>query len=260
MTYRPETLRTLRLDAAAVIARYPAPRSALLPLLHLCQSVDGYVSPDGLAFCAETLGLTSAEVSAVATFYSQFKRQPNGQYTLGVCITALCGLMGGDAVFERLSQYLEVGHDQTTADGMFTLEKIECNAACDYAPVVMVNWEFFDNQTPRSVIELVNDLRAGRAVNPTRGPGPVATFKQVSRVLAGFEDGLSDQGPGAGPSSLAGLRAAGMAGQAPTPGALTDQAPTLAAETPSPTAETPAVAAETSIAEETEPTSPKEAG
>ncbi|MDR3107790.1 MAG: NAD(P)H-dependent oxidoreductase subunit E, partial [Bifidobacteriaceae bacterium] len=166
MTYAPQTLEALRDDAAQVVARYPSPRSALLPLLHLCQSVDGYVSPDAIAFCAETLDLTAAEVSAVATFYSQFKRQPNGQYTLGVCITSLCGIMGGDAIFDQLSEYLQVGNDQTTADGLFTLEQIECNAACDYAPVLMVNWEFFDNQTPASAVQLVNDLRAGKPVRP----------------------------------------------------------------------------------------------
>ncbi|MDR2374301.1 MAG: NADH-quinone oxidoreductase subunit NuoE [Bifidobacteriaceae bacterium] len=219
MTYAPTTLEALTADAAAVMARYPSPRSALLPLLHLTQSVDGYVSPDAIAFCAETLGLTAAEVSAVATFYTQFKRQPNGRYTLGVCVTSLCAIMGGDAIFERLSEYLAVGNDQTTADGLFTLEKIECNAACDYAPVMMVNWEFFDNQTPASAVQVVDDLRAGRPVRPSRGPDQVHTFKEVSRVLAGFEDGHADEGPPAGASSLAGLRLAapGLAAEEAAP-------------------------------------------
>ncbi|MDR1188726.1 MAG: NADH-quinone oxidoreductase subunit NuoE [Bifidobacteriaceae bacterium] len=212
MTYAATTLDSLKADAAQVIARYPSPRSALLPLLHLTQSMDGYVSPDGIAFCAETLDLTAAEVSAVATFYSQFKRQPNGKYTLGVCITSLCGLMGGDAIYERLSEYLAVGNDQTTEDGLFTLEKIECNAACDYAPVMMVNWEFFDNQTPASAVQVVQDLREGKPVRPTRGPDKLVTFKEVSRVLAGFEDGLAGQGPGAGEPSLEGLELAAAEG------------------------------------------------
>jgi NADH-quinone oxidoreductase subunit E len=164
------------------------------------------------------LDLTEAEVSAVATFYTQFKRQPNGQYTLGVCVTSLCGVMGGDAIFEQLSAYLQVGHDQTTSDGMFTLEKIECNAACDYAPVVMVNWEFFDNQTPLTAVQLVNDLRAGKAVRPSRGPDQLPTFKEVSRVLAGFEDERAGQGPSAGAASLVGLNRAVQEGwSAPTP-------------------------------------------
>ncbi|MDR1635027.1 MAG: NADH-quinone oxidoreductase subunit NuoE [Bifidobacteriaceae bacterium] len=218
MTYAPETLTALRADADQVVARYPSPRSALLPLLHLCQSVDGYISPDAIAFCADRLELTAAEVSAVATFYSQFKRQPNGQYTLGVCITSLCGLLGGDAIFAKLSEYLAVGNDQTTADGMFTLERVECNAACDYAPVLMINWEFFDNQTPASAVGLVEDLRAGKSVRPTRGPDKLGTFKEISRVLAGFEDGHANEGPAAGAPSLAGLELAAREGwSAPGP-------------------------------------------
>jgi NADH-quinone oxidoreductase subunit E len=220
MSYPPEVLASLSRDAAAIQARYPSPRSALLPMLHLCQSQDGYVSPDGIAFCAQSLSLTAAEVSAVATFYTQFKRQPNGKYTLGVCVTSLCGLLGGDAIFDQLAQYLQVGHDQTTEDGLFTLERIECNAACDYAPVMMVNWEFFDNQTPLSAVELVNDLRAGKAVRPSRGPDKLPTFKEVSRVLAGFEDGHAGEGPNAGAPSQVGLKLAEREGWNAPPGEL----------------------------------------
>ena len=185
-------------DAEAVIARYPQRRSALLPLLHLVQSIDGYVTGRGIDFCASTLGLTTAEVSGVATFYTQYKRHPNGDYTVGVCTNTLCAVMGGDAIWETVSEHLGIGHDETTEDGKITLERIECNAACDYAPVVMTNWEFFDNQTPDSTVQLVDDLRAGAPVAPTRGPSRVCTFKQVSRVLAGFPDGRADEGVGAG--------------------------------------------------------------
>ncbi|MDR3202655.1 MAG: NADH-quinone oxidoreductase subunit NuoE [Bifidobacteriaceae bacterium] len=208
MTYPAQVLAALERDSAAIQARYPKPRSALLPMLHLVQSVDGCVSPDGIAFCAAQLDLAPAEVSAVATFYTQFKRQPNGTYSIGVCTTALCAIMGGDAIHARLAEYLGIGDGQTTPDGLFTLESVECNAACDYAPVVMVNWEFFDNQTPASATALVDKLRAGQPVAPTRGPERLATFKEVSRVLAGFPDGLADQGPSAGEPSLAGVRLA----------------------------------------------------
>ena len=206
--YAPEVLERLRADAAEVIARYPQERSALIPLLHLVQSVDGYVTGRGVSLCAELLDLTEAEVSGVATFYTQFKRHPNGEYTVGVCTNTLCAIMGGDHIFDTVSEHLGIGHDETTEDGKVTLERIECNAACDFAPVVMTNWEFFDNQTPESTVQLVDDLRAGKDVKPTRGPDRVCTFKQVSRVLAGFPDGLADQGPGAGPASLLGLRIA----------------------------------------------------
>ncbi|PZR51842.1 NADH-quinone oxidoreductase subunit NuoE [Xylanimonas oleitrophica] len=204
----PDLLARLRADAAAITARYPDPRSGLLPMLHLVQSVDGYVSRDGVLFCAEQLGLTPAEVSAVATFYTQYKRHPNGTYTVGVCTNTLCAVMGGDAIFDELSEHLGVGHDETTEDGAITLERVECNAACDYAPVVMVNWEFFDNQTPETATALADDLRAGRPVAPTRGAASVCTFKQMSRVLAGFPDGRADEGGVAGEPTLAGLRVA----------------------------------------------------
>ncbi len=206
--YAADVLERLRAEAAVVMARYPQPRSALLPLLHLVQSEDGYVTGRGIELCAELLDLTRAEVSGVATFYTQYKRHPNGEYTVGVCTNTLCAIMGGDQIWERVSEHLGVGHDETTPDGKVTLERIECNAACDYAPVVMANWEFFDNQTPESTTQLVDDLRAGKAVRPTRGADRVCTFKEVSRVLAGFPDGRADEGPGAGPASLAGLEVA----------------------------------------------------
>ena len=206
--YPAELEARFRADAAEVIARYPEKRSALLPLLHLVQSVDGYVTGRGIDLCAELLDLTTAEVSGVATFYTQYKRHPNGEYTVGVCTNTLCAVMGGDEIWDAVSEHLGVGHDETTDDGKITLERVECNAACDYAPVVMTNWEFFDNQTPDSTVQLVDDLRAGKDVRPTRGPSRVCTFKQVSRVLAGFPDGLADEGVGAGPASLVGLKLA----------------------------------------------------
>jgi NADH-quinone oxidoreductase subunit E len=194
----------LEADAADIIARYPVPRSALLPMLHLVQGEEGFVSPDGIAFCAQQLGLTTAEVAAVATFYTMYKRHPNGTYTVGVCINTLCAVLGGDEIFRTLEEHLGVGHDETTADGAITLERIECNAACDYAPVVMVNWEFFDNQTPSSARELTDRLRAGEEVAPTRGAATVCSFRQMSRVLAGFSDGRAKEGVAAGPATLRG--------------------------------------------------------
>ncbi|WP_277208304.1 NADH-quinone oxidoreductase subunit NuoE [Isoptericola croceus] len=206
--YDAETLAALTADAEKIVARYPDPRSGLLPMLHLVQSVDGYVSRDGILFCAEQLELTAAEVSAVATFYTQYKRHPNGTYTVGVCTNTLCAVMGGDAIFDRLSEHLDVGHDETTEDGSITLERVECNAACDYAPVMMVNWEFFDNQTPESATQIADRLRAGEEVAPTRGAASVCSFKQTSRVLAGFTDGRADEGVAAGGPTLEGLRIA----------------------------------------------------
>lgn len=208
--YPDEVRARLEADAKEVIARYPGSRSALLPLLHLVQAEEGYVSRTGMAFCAELLGLTTAEVTAVATFYTMYRRGPSGEYQVGVCTNTLCAVMGGDAIFDRLKEHLGVGNGGTTEDGRITLEHIECNAACDFAPVVMVNWEFFDNQTPESAERLVDDLIAGRTVAPTRG-APLCSYKETSRILAGFPDerpGAVEASGGAGPASLAGLRLA----------------------------------------------------
>jgi NADH-quinone oxidoreductase subunit E len=191
-----------------IIARYPHPRSALIPMLHLVQSEQGYVTAEGIEACAHELGLTAAEVAAVATFYTMFKRRPIGDYHVGVCTNSLCAVMGGDALFATLQEHLGVGNDETTEDGKVTLEHVECNAACDYAPVVMVNWEFFDNQTPDSVRALVDALRADEPVAPTRGSARVCTWRETSRILAGFYDGRAEEGVQAGGPSLAGLRLA----------------------------------------------------
>ncbi|MBT2368787.1 NADH-quinone oxidoreductase subunit NuoE [Streptomyces sp. ISL-10] len=208
--YPADVRARLEADAQEVIARYPDSRSALLPLLHLVQSEEGHVSRTGMRFCAEMLELTTAEVTAVATFYTMYRRKPSGDYQVGVCTNTLCAVMGGDAIFEELKEHLGVGNNETTEDGKVTLEHIECNAACDFAPVVMVNWEFFDNQTPQTAKKLVDDLRAGKQVSPTRG-APLCTYKETARILAGFPDerpGVVEASGGAGPASLIGLRLA----------------------------------------------------
>ena len=190
-----------------LMARYPQPRSALLPMLHLLQAVEGHVTTDGIELCAELLDISAAEVSGVATFYTMYKKHPVGTHHVGVCTNTLCAVMGGDAIFDRLCTHLDVGNDETTADGAVTLERIECNAACDFAPVVMVNWEFFDQQTPDSAVELVDALRSGQDVVSPRG-ATVTSWREAERVLAGFEDGRVDEGPAAAGPSLVGLEIA----------------------------------------------------
>ena len=197
----------------SIISRYPRSRSAVMPLLHFVQSIDGFVTPDGVELVAEKLGLTAAEVSAVATFYTQYKRRPVGDYHVGVCTNTLCAVMGGDAIFAGLKDHLGIGNDERTSDGKVSLEHIECNAACDYAPVVMVNWEFFDNQTVESAKALVDQLRAGQNPAPTRGPKTLPTWKENAAVLAGLNDGRANEGVQAGPASLVGLELAQERGE-----------------------------------------------
>ena len=215
MALTQEARARLEPDAARIIGRYPRTRSALLPLLHLVQAEEGYVTQDGIEFCAEQLGLAEAEVTAVVSFYTMYKRRLPGEYHVGVCTNSLCAVMGGDAIFADLQEHLEVGNDETTADGKVSLEHLECNAACDYAPVVMVNWEFFDNMTPQSARALVDGLRSGADVKPTRGAPRLCTWKQASRILAGFPDDQAAEGHTAGDASLAGLRVAKEQGWTP---------------------------------------------
>ncbi len=217
---------TTHAELREIAARYPEPRSGLLPMLHLVQSAEGRVTAEGIEACAQLLGISAAEVAGVATFYTMYKRRPVGDYHVGVCTNTLCAVMGGDAIFERLKEHLGVGNDETTDDGAVTLEHVECNAACDYAPVVMVNWEFMDRMTPSSATRLVDDLREGKEVRSTRGPR-IGTWREAERVLAGFNDGLADEGPGAGPETLVGLRLAREKGwRAPDPAGTSDTAAT----------------------------------
>jgi NADH-quinone oxidoreductase subunit E len=189
----------------SIVARYPRKRSAIMPLLHYVQSVAGYVTNSGIENIAEILEIATAEVSAVATFYTQYKRNPIGEYHVGVCTNTLCAVMGGDAIFSALKEHLGIENDGVTADGKVSLEHIECNAACDYAPVVMANWEFYDNQTVESAKALVDGARAGNPPAPTRGPNRLVTYKQASAVLAGLDDGLAGEGVQAGSATLLGL-------------------------------------------------------
>ena len=192
----------------SIVARYPRKRSAIMPLLHYVQSVAGYVTNSGIENIAEMLEIATAEVSAVATFYTQYKRNPIGEYHVGVCTNTLCAVMGGDAIFGALKEHLGIENDGVTADGKVSLEHIECNAACDYAPVVMANWEFYDNQTVESAKALVDGARAGNPPAPTRGPNRLVTYKQASAVLAGLDDGLAGEGVQAGSPTLLGLKIA----------------------------------------------------
>lgn len=199
---------TTRGQLREIIARYPRARSAVMPMLHLVQAEEGYVSPEGMAMCAEELGLTTAEVAAVATFYSMYKRHAVGEHHIGVCVNPQCGILGGDAIWTALTEDLGIGNDETTDDNKITLERIECQAACTYAPVMTADWEFLDNMTPDKARDVVARLRAGEPVESTRGPR-VRSFAATARTLAGFDDGLADAGGNdATGGMLAGLKLA----------------------------------------------------
>ena len=206
-----------RQRAKEIIARYPQSRSALLPLLHLVQSVEGHVSQAGIRYCAEALELTTAEVSAVATFYTMYKRTPCGEHLVSVCTNTLCAALGGDDIYARLKERLGVGHEGTAgspgAPGSITLEHAECLAACDLAPVLQVNYEYFDNQTVQSAEELVDALTRGERPAPTRG-APLTDFRTVELELAGIFPDLerSVDGPSTAPETVRGAALASERG------------------------------------------------
>ncbi|HVK22264.1 MAG TPA: NADH-quinone oxidoreductase subunit NuoE [Actinokineospora sp.] len=197
--------------AQAIIARYPQSRSALLPMLHLVQSVEGKVSQAGIEFCAGQLDLSAAEVSAVATFYTMYKRKTCGEHLVSVCTNTLCAVLGGDEIYKTLGEHLgadgkRLGHNETAgepgAPGSITLEHAECLAACDLGPVIQVNYEFFDNQTTESAVALVDALRSGEKPQPTRG-APLRDFRTAELELAGFfpEDDAEYRSTVDGPSA-----------------------------------------------------------
>lgn len=219
----PAELETLR----TIATRYPQPRSAIMAMLHYVQSVDGRVSPRGLEACADILQMTEAQVCGIATFYTMYRRRPAGRHHIGVCTTALCAVLGGDELLAAVSDKLGIEPEQTTADGAFSLERLECNAACDYAPIMMVDWEFMDNMSPDKANQLLDDLAAGREVHSTRGP-KITSWRQSERVLAGLNDGQADQGPSAGQSSLRGVELARQHGWVAVPDSAAD-APVQAA-------------------------------
>ena len=198
-----ETMAEMR----AIAARYPDARSALMPMLHLVQSVDGRVSDAGMRAVAEIAGVNTAQVNGVATFYRMYKRRPAGHQHIGVCTTALCAVMGGDILLSHVEKKLGIHEGETTPDGKFSLERLECNAGCDFAPVMMVNWEYMDNMTPAKADELLDKLAAGETVKSTRG-ATITDWRSAERVLAGFDDGRADEGPSAGESSVRGLKIA----------------------------------------------------
>ena len=207
---------TTREQMQQLVARYPQSRSALLPMLHLVQSAEGEITTDGIHACADVLGITPAEVTAVSTFYTMYKRNAVGTHHIGVCVNTMCALLGGDAVYEALENRLGVGHDQATADGAFWLERIECQAACTHAPVMTVDWEYMDDVTPTSAVDVVDRLARGEQVQSTRGP-VIRDFRASEHTLAFPLDGLAGEGSYVDDKMLVGLRQAHERGMtAPT--------------------------------------------
>lgn len=173
----------LRVEAEAIAAKYPNARSALLPLLFLVQSVEGYVTDEGMREVAEILDLEPAQVLASGSFYTMLKRRPQGDYLVSVCRNISCTLMGARKVVRALEEHLGIEPGETTPDGRFSLETAECLATCDGAPSLQVNYEDFYKITPEEAIEIVDKLARGEVVVSVRGE-PVKTSKETSHETA----------------------------------------------------------------------------
>lgn len=164
--------------AREIIERYPVPRSALIPLLHVAQEQDGYVSDEAMEHIAELLDLTPAEVLGVCSFYEMFKREPVGEYLVNVCTNISCLLVGGEELLEHLEERLGVKPGSTTADGKFTLEEVECIAACTEAPCLQINYRYFHKISHDEVDGVLDDLRAGRRAHEIPKHGTLARVRQ----------------------------------------------------------------------------------
>jgi NADH-quinone oxidoreductase subunit E len=208
--------------AGRIIGKYPTRRSAMIPLLYLVQSEVGWVPRQGMREVAELLGLKTAEVEAVATFYTMLKLHPCGRYVLSVCTNPSCALLGGRRLFERARELLGEDAEHVTEDGLFTLEEEECLAACDTAPVVALNYVFYDRVTDEGLERMIASIREGTVPEASRGGVP-GDLKEVSRTLAGMgslrpappapveqpaegdaEPGAMGEGPGRLPEETAG--------------------------------------------------------
>jgi NADH-quinone oxidoreductase subunit E len=226
--------------AREIIGRFPDPRSALIPLVHLAQEQDGYVAEDAMEHIGELVGATPAEVSGTATFYEMFKFHPVGRYVVGICTNISCLLAGADDLLQHAEEALGVRAGATTADGAFTLEEVECIAGCTIAPCVQVNYRYFAPQTAATLDQLLEDLRAGRLdaevpphgvlsrvrqqVAPDRWAGTFAAPPPIAErypgpALVASAQGAAASGPTDAATSAATDAAAAVPGAAPAPAA-----------------------------------------
>ena len=173
-------------EASSIIARYPHARSAIVPLLYLIQSRVGWIPQQGMREVGELLGLRTAEVEAVASFYTMFKLRPTGRYVISVCTNPSCGIRGGYELWDHARGELGPDAEQVTDDGYFTLEEEECMGACDKAPVLTVNYLYHDRVSTEDFDRLIASIRAGEVPPASRGGVP-GDWRAVSAILSGAE-------------------------------------------------------------------------
>ncbi len=184
--------------AREIIGRYPKPRSATIPLLHLAQEQDGHVTKEAMAHIGELVGATSAEVYGTASFYEMFKFEPVGRYLINICGTMSCALMGAEELMHHAEETLGVHIGGTTSDGMFTLERAECQAACTEAPCLQVNYRYRFRVTPQNFDDLVDQLRSGQLSDEIPQHGTLAVTRQhipADKGVGAVDPELVTEGP-----------------------------------------------------------------
>jgi NADH-quinone oxidoreductase E subunit len=189
------------LRARDLIALYPRARSALIPILHIAQEQDGYLTDEAMGHVAELLALTTAEVRGTATFYDMLFTEPVGTYLISVCTNIACLLNGGYELLEHAEGMLGVAHGGTTGDSMFTLEEVECIALCGNAPCLTVNWRFFGDVTNEKFDELVADLRLGHLRDTVPPHGTLCRVRRSVGLVAQAPAGLKAAERAAGPEA-----------------------------------------------------------
>lgn len=200
--FTPENVRRAR----ELIALYPQPRSALIPLLHVSQEQDGWLTEEGMEHVAELLGLTAAEVLGTASFYTMFKRAPTGRYLITICTNLACMLEGAYELLEHAEHRLGVADGSMTADGLFTVEEEECIALCGNAPCLTVNYRFFGDVTPERFDQLADDLAAGRLDDVVPPHGTVNRVRRQIPPGRGADDPDTPAGEAGSRSAFAGTR------------------------------------------------------
>jgi NADH-quinone oxidoreductase subunit E len=166
------------LTAHEIVGRYPVAKSATIPLLHLAQEQDGYVTDEAMEQIAELVGTTPAQVLGTCSFYEMFKREPVGTYLVNICTNISCQIMGGEELLHHAEQTLGIKAGGTTPDGAFTLEDVECIAACTEAPCLQVNYRYRHRITVDEFDALIDDLRAGNLADQVPPHGTLASVRQ----------------------------------------------------------------------------------
>lgn len=164
--------------ARRIIARYPRPKSALIPLCHLAQEQDGYLTEDAMVHIGELIGCTSAQVLGVASFYEMFKLEPVGRYCINICTNISCQLLGGEELLAHAEETLGIRAGSTTPDGLITLEDVECIAACTEAPAIQVNYRYFHGVTPEDLDRIIADARSGALAEVVPDHGVLGKVRQ----------------------------------------------------------------------------------